>query len=531
MSAGVPVDAPGQGVRAILERQAARLGRQPFMVLPDASLTYSDADEVANRGAGALAQLGVGTGDTVMAYCGNGLPMVATWLACMKLGAVFMPVNTLLSGVPLRHVMGHSGAGVLVCDSALYPHVEAIGGGLPDLRTVLVSGKPAPGTLSFEACLEEASPVPPPALADDPGAPAKLVYTSGTTGSSKGVVWSRACEVTWAHCYNEELLELGQDEATYCCLPLYHVTCQGTALATMVAGARITVDDRFRPFSFWERVRRAEAQAFTFVGTILSVLARLPPEPDDADNPVRRILGSAAPADRWREIERRFDLEVVDVWGQTETASCWTRPVQLPQRPGTVGRPSPRFEARIVGESGEDLGPEAQGELWIRPLRPHVMFEGYQADDGSVVAPWTEDGWYRTGDLMVRRTDGDLVFVGRLRDAIRRRGEMICAADVETAALAHPGVLEAAAVGVPADEGVEEEIKLCAVPQPGAALEPGAFYSFLRQRLPAFMVPRYVEVRPDLPKTATTRVQKYRLREEGVAGAWDSRRPLSSPGR
>lgn len=292
----------------------------------------------------------------------------------------------------------------------------------------------------------------------------------------------------------------------------------------------MTIDDRFRPFSFWERVRRAGANAFTFVGTILSVLARLPPQPDDSQNPVRRILGSAAPADRWREIEQRFELEVVDVWGQTETASCWTRPEHLPQRPGTVGRPSPRFDAMIVGESGEELGPEASGELWIRPRRPHVMFEGYRADDGSIVAPWSADGWYRTGDLMMRRSDGDLVFAGRLRDAIRRRGEMVCAADVETAALAHPGVFEVAAVGVPAEEGVEEEIKLCAVPQPDADLDPQSFHHFLRQRLPAFMVPRYIHVHADLPKTATTRVQKYRLREEGLVGAWDSRHPRSAPG-
>ncbi len=511
----------------ILESQAARLGPRPLLVLPDATLTYAQTDEVANRAADLLRGLGVSSGDTVMAFCGNGLAILATWFACMKVGAVFMPVNAMLKAEPLRNVMAHAGAGVLVCDSALYPEVAAIRGHLPHLRAVLVAGAPHPGTSSFEAGLERASSAPPPPLADEPGAPAKLVYTSGTTGASKGVVWSRACEATWANCYNEELLHLGEGDATYCCLPMYHVTCQGTTLATMVAGGRITVDDRFRPFGFWDRLRQADATAFTFVGTILSMLVRLPSQPDDADNPVRLILGSAAPADRWREIEQRFDLEVMDVWGQTETASCWTRPERLPQQPGTVGRPSSQFEARILDEAGREVGPDVPGEMWLRPLRPHVMFEGYRRDDGSVVAPWEADGWYRTGDLMVRHSDGDFAFIGRLRDAIRRRGEMISATDVETAALAHPAVLEAAAVGVPAEEDVEEEIKLCVVLRAGSSLEPDALHRFLSDRLPLFMVPRYVDVRPELPKTATTRVQKFRLKEEKTADSWDARHPRS----
>jgi carnitine-CoA ligase len=521
----VTSDPPGQGVRALLERQAVRLGPRPLLVLPDATLTYADTDEVANRAADVLRSLGVATGDTVMAFCGNGLPIVATWFACMKLGAVFMPVNALLKGEPLRNVMAHAGAGVLVCDSALYPEVASIREHLPHLRSVLAAGVPRTGTSSFESGLEQASSLPPPALDDDPGAPAKLVYTSGTTGTSKGVVWSRACEVTWAHCYTEELLHLAEGDATYCCLPLYHVTCQGTTLATLATGGRITIDDRFRPFGFWDRLRQADATTFTYVGTILSMLARLPARRDDADNPVRLILGSAAPADRWREIEQRFDLTVVDVWGQTETASCWTHPEQVPQQPGTVGRPSPRFEARIVDQTGEDVPADVPGEMWIRPLRPHVMFEGYRRDDGSVVAPWEADGWYRTGDLMVRHADGDFAFIGRLRDAIRRRGVMISPADVETAALAHPTVLEAAAVGVPSEDDVEEEVKLCVVLRPGASLAPDALHAFLMARLPRFMVPRYVDVRPDLPKTATTRVQKFRLKEEKTAGAWDARHP------
>ncbi|MDQ4132597.1 MAG: AMP-binding protein, partial [Actinomycetota bacterium] len=307
--------------------------------------------------------------------------------------------------------------------------------------------------------------------------------------------------------------------------PLFHVTAQGTTLGTLARGGRITIDAEFDAFGFWGRVQRAEARVFTFVGTILAVLARLPERADDAENPVRRIVGAAAPADRWRDIERRFDLMVVETWGQTETASCWTAPAALPQRPGTVGRANWRFHAKVAGPDGEEVPRGELGEMWMRPRRPRLMFDGYLADDGTISRDsWTPDGWYRTGDLMRQHPDGDFSFVGRLRDAIRRRGEMIPAGEVEAVALACPGVREAAAVGVPADDGVEEEIKLCAVAEAGSQVTAPLLHAFLRDHLPAFMVPRYVDLRDELPTTPTTRIRKQALREEGTGQAWDARR-------
>jgi crotonobetaine/carnitine-CoA ligase len=529
-----PAEPAGAGVRALLEDRASRLGSRPLLTLPGASLTYAEADEVANRTANALADLGCRAGDVVMARCGNGLALVATWFACMKLGAVFMPVNPLLRGEPLRRVMAHAGGQVVVCDAGLHPELAAVAPGLPRLGHTLVAGGaggalPA-GTRSWEALVEAAPSAAPPALPDDPAAPAKLMYTSGTTGVPKGVVWSRACEATWARCYGEELVPLAEGETVYSCLPLSHVTCQGTTLAALWNGAHVSVDSSFDPYGFWRRVRAAEAVAFTFVGTILSVLGRRPPRPNDADNPVRRALGAGAPASGWRAFEQRFGLTIVDVWGQTETASCWTMPERLPQRPGTVGRPAPRFEARLVVDTGEEAATGEAGELWIRPHQALSMFSGYLGEDGAVLRPWDADGWYRTGDLMRRSAEGELSFVGRRRDAIRRRGEMIAADDVEAGALAHPGVLEAAAVGVAAEDGVDEDLKLCVVPRPGAVLDPAQLHGFLRQHLPRFMVPRYLDVRTELPKTPTTRVQKYRLREEGADGCWDARPALKRRG-
>jgi len=527
----VPLPAGSRTMAEMLEHRAG-LGAREFLVLPDSRLTFADADELANRAAAVLAGQGCGEGDIVMARCENGWAMVATWFACAKLGAVFMPVNALLTGDPLRNVMAAAGARLAVCDASLLPSLEAVRGQLPALQTVLVAGT-APASSrhpSFDRLVEAAPSTRPAAPADDPGAPTKLMYTSGTTGTPKGVLWSRHCEATWAGAY-VSLLGIGEGEGSYCCLPMFHVTCQGTILGTLLAGGRATIDAGFDAFRFWSRVRQADAAVFTFVGTILSALAKRRERPDDADNPVRRILGAAAPADLWREIERRFAVEIVETWGQTETASCWTSPPSLPQRPGTVGRANERWESRVVGPDGEEVADGVEGELWMRPRQAHVLFEGYLSPAGVTDEAWTPDGWYRTGDLLVRDAHGDFAFRGRLREAIRRRGEMIAAGEIEVAALAHPDVVEAAAVGVLSETWGEEEIKLCVVLAPDATLSPPALLGHLAGRLPRFMVPRYIDVRAEMPKTPSTRVQKYLLRDEGTVGSWDFRgRPDISTG-
>ena len=506
----------------MINRVAARGGSRPAVTIAGATLTYDDVGELAERGAALLAGLGHVEGDIVMARCSNSPTMLATWLGCIRLGAVFMPVNALLTGEPLAEVMAHSMARTVIADAALVDAIIDVRDRVPTLTGIVVAGfDHVAATHRFETLLEAASPTGVPLPRPDGAAPARLMYTSGTTGRPKGVVWSRTAEAHHARCYGDELVRVDPGEAVYSCLPLFHATCQGTLLGTLWRGGHIHVDPGFEPFRFWARIRETGAVFFPYVGTILSVLSRRRPRPDDADNPVRRVMGSAAPADRWREIEDRFGLCIEDVWGQTETASCWTLPHSIPARPGTIGRPAPRFEARIVAP-GEHDAEDGAGELWIRPNIPHVMFNGYFRDEAATARAFTEDGWYRSGDL-VRRDGEDLVFAGRARDTIRRRGEMISPVQIEDAALRHPGVLEVAAVGVPDSDGVEEEVKLCVVADPAHAVDAAGLHALLASVLPPFMVPRYIAAYAAFPKTPTTRIQRYRLQADGTGQAWDAR--------
>lgn len=514
---------------SLVEHQAQALGSSPFVTLPDERLSFGEVGDLARRSASVLAMHGVGRGDVVASIATNSRTSIAAWLGAQYVGAVHLPVNALLWGKPLHDVLSHARPKALIVEAGLWHQtevsqvVDAVRGSV--FIDQLVEQCPV-NAFDFAVALDAANPADVVPQLLRPEEPGTLLYTSGTTGEPKGVVWSTMAESVWIKAYANEMLQLSPGEGAYTCLPLFHVTARGTFAGALRCGGRVTLDARFDPFGFWNRVREADAQVFTFVGTILSVLSKARPRADDADNPARRIVGAAAPADKWREVEQRFGLEIVETWGQTETAGCWLQPASMPQTAGTVGFPSERWKARLVDDDGNDIEHAGKaGEMFMRPLHPLAVFSGY-AREAGVHEPsrevFTDDGWYRTGDLLVRNDDGSFAFAGRLREAIRRRGELIGASPIEDAARSVVDLAEVAAVGVPATHGSEEDIKLCVVPTPGTLVDPAELWGRLRDVLPAFMVPRYIQVLDELPKTPSTRIRKVALGELGVADAWDS---------
>lgn len=493
---------------------------QPMAVLPDGTLTYSQAWDAARSLAAALRERGAGEGTVIAACCENGTALLTTWLASMVMGAVFLPVNGLLRGDALERVLHESGARFAVCDAHRHDEVGAVREQLPELRDVIVHGvRPVGHELDLGAILATPAVGGLPAVTDDDTLPAKLMYTSGSTGVPKGVVWSRRCEAAWARAYARELVVLQAGQTAYTCLPMTHVTCQGTVMASVLNGGTAHVDARFEPFSFWPRVRAADARVFTFVGTILATLVGRAPRPDDLDNPVRRVVGAATPTRHWTEFEERFGVEIVETWGQTETAGCWFGPGPMPMRPGSVGVPSERCDARLVDADGFDVPRGEPGQLWLRPAAPQLMFDRYLGD--SAPGEWNHGGWYHTGDMLRQAGDGAYEFLGRHRDVIRRHGETIAPSLIEEVAVEHPGVREAVALAVPdPDAEGEDAIRLCVTGAEGVAPDLDDLTRFLRARLPRLLRPRFISTHAEFPRTETTRVRRAALRQESCP-VWD----------
>lgn len=494
----------------LLERRAAERPDHPFLVDGDETWTYARTAERVARVAAGLRALGVGPGDAVLLMLPNGADLVALWLACARIGAVEVPVNTAYRGLLLEHVVANSGARVAVVDAGHAPLFDRGRAPFDGLAQLLV----APGDLSG---LEAAGSAPVAAV--DPADTAAILYSSGTTGPSKGVLLSH--HYFWFHGdRSARRAGVTADERFYTCLPLFHANAQVlTVTAALVHGATAVVDGRFSASRFWDRLRATGATRFTYIGGMIPILMKQPPDARDREHAVRFGIGAAAPAEQFEAFEERFGVTLVENYGQTENCVALANPLD-DRRVGSVGKPICGFDVDLVDGDDRPVGPGVTGELVFRPREPHIMTSGYHAMPEATVAA-TRNLWFHTGDLLRRDDDGFYYFVDRKKDAIRRRGENISAYEVELVVDSHPGVLESAAVAVPSDVG-EDEVMVVVVPRAGAAVDPLDLVRHCADRMPYFAVPRYVDVRAALPKTPTHRVEKYRLRQEGVtATTWD----------
>lgn len=334
---------------------------------------------------------------------------------------------------------------------------------------------------------------------------------------------SRAAQLWHGLDYLRDFIQLGPGETGYTPLPLFHVSAQGFTLGCLLGGASIVVGTRFQPFSFWETVRRHHAKAFNYVGAMIPLLYHRRPRSDDLDNPVERAVGSATAPELHESFERRFGVRLIETYGQTETAGLWLMQPETGRRIGSIGTPRRWLEATVLREDGTWAGPDESGEIALRPVHPLLMSTGYFRDQAATDRAF-RDGWYWSGDAGSRDETGVFRFRGRLKDFIRRRGENISAFEIEREALTHPAIREAAASGVASALG-EEEVKLSVLVHEGAQLTPPEIDRHLHARLAPFMRPRYIEVRSEFPRTPTQRVQKFKLREEGIhPGVWDRKR-------
>lgn len=490
----------------VLACQAAGRPDAVFLLTTEGErLTYAEAAADAARVAGFLAQQGVKPGDRVAAMLPNGLDFVRLWLGAGRLGATLVPLNTALVGSFLEHPLRNCEARVVVVDRAFRATVEvACHDGQRILTpTDITDAPPYVGPL--------------PAARDI----ACILYTSGTTGPSKGVLMPHA------HCYlfglgTIDSQELTEQDRHYVCMPLFHVNALMMQLyAVLIAGASAVLRPRFSATMFVDDLHRYGITAVNLLGAATAFIFAQPPHAEDKGHRLRVIQVAPNPADHERIWRERFGVaEVISGFGMTEcNIPVYGRMGMA--RPNTSGFVYNRyFEVEIHDPDSDDpLPPGVVGEIMVRPKVPFGFMAGYNAMPDKTVEAW-RNFWFHTGDAGVMDADGIITFVDRLKDCIRRRGENISSFEVEAAMRGLAGVKEVAAFAVPSDvTGAEEEVMLAIVPRGGADLTERQVAAYARSHLPRFAQPRYVELMDALPRTPTEKVQKQLLRKRGVTAA------------
>lgn len=489
-------------VPGLVETAAERFGDRVFLRMGDTTRTYAQTREAAATMAAALAARGCRAGDRVAALLSNRIELVDLVLGCAWLGAVAVPLNTGLRGGSLRHVLDAARPRFLYAEAELARRaVEAGHRGV--VWRVGDEDVPRPGT---------AVAVPPAPVR--PRDTAAVLFTSGTTGLSRGVRCPQAQFVRWGRNVSSAL-RLDADDVLFTCLPLFHTNALNTLAQAMTVGASCVVAGRFSASRHWSRVADCGATVVYLLGAMVPMLLAQPPGPEDRAHRATRGLAPAAPGPLWEDFRERFGVTLVDGFGSTETnLVIGMTPEEC--RPGYMGTVRPGFSARVVDETLAPVPDGTPGELLVRSHQPYAFSTGYLGDPEP-----DPDSWRRTGDRVVRESDGWFRFVDRIKDVIRRRGENISSYEVESVVRSHPAVAEAAAFPV-GSELAEDEVMVAVVVRAGSVLAPEDLARHCARELPAFAVPRYVETVAALPLTETGKVRKAVLRERGVTSrTWD----------
>ncbi len=536
----------------LLDGAVSRDPDKVYLHYHDHQATYRQFLDATLRTAGMFRGLGVGHGDRVCLFLPNGREFLYAWMGLSRLGAICVPINTAYKGAEMGYILNNAEAKALVSHHTLMDVAREAAQGCPSLQEALVvseGGEPYPGWTDFWGLLEDAPPLSPGAGQEArPQDVSMLVYTSGTTGNPKGVMITHEMYVAAGQGF-AAWTEATPEDRFFTCLPYFHANAQYySTMGSLAAGATLILEDRFSASRFIEQVRESRATVVNFIGMMMPVLLKQPPADNDPDNSVRIFYGSPALAPEVVvEFEERFDAKVLLGFGMTETCYGTIERLGQPHRRGSSGQPrwhlDPRFqnEVRIT----DDAVPLPAGKVGEIAIRNPAVMPGYWRDPERT-AESLRDGWLYTGDLGWLDEDGYLYFVDRKKDVVRRRGENISSQEVEDAIKRHPGVLDCAVIAVPSELG-EEEVKAYVVPRnpsyqkkeidtpsPVAGegrgegemspLKPEDVVYWCAERLAHFKVPRYVEIRDDLPRTPSMRVRKDVLRQERedlVSGIFD----------
>lgn len=508
----------------LLERQAARYGDRTFLYFKEQEYSFNDLNGMANRAASGLQKMGIQKGDKVAIIMDNSPEFLSVWFGLSKLGAIEVPLNTAHKGDLLTYMVNQSDSRMMVMDAHYLDRVQPILGVLPKVETlVLLGGEDKVKTDTGKKLVDWRSIVNNDGVYEAQDVtwsdPQIIMYTSGTTGPSKGSLLPQNYGIYMAECICD-VTRYTEEDCLYNALPLFHGNAQVlSTLPALLSGARMVLCERFSASRFWADIERYHCTEFNYIGGILPILYKADPKPADADNPLRIMVGGGAPMDLFDAFEKRFGVTLLEGYGMSEIGIPLQNTIGM-RKPGTCGRCRSDYTVKVVDDDQSEVGPNTPGEVLLRPLKPYCIFLEYYNMPEKTVEAW-RDLWFHTGDYLYYDEDGYFHFVDRKKDALRRRGENISSYEVEKVINSYPSVLESAAVAVKSDLG-EDEVMIVITLKPEKALSPEELMAHCEDRMAYFMIPRYVRFMKAMPKTPTQRVQKNLLREQGVTpDTWD----------
>lgn len=511
----------------IIEDKARKNPNRVVFQFGDDPITLEQLNAGINKAANGFIALGVKRGDKVAIMLPNCPEFLYSWFGLNKIGAVEVPINTALKGTGLIHQIVYSDCVALITDTQFMENLENVAGDLTSVRHIIsIDTKGEHSTMPTLAGFENLTyaelsdrPSTSPGIKVHFNDMASILFTSGTTGVSKGVqmshhywydIWSSSVQYS----------RYTEDDCLYTGLPFFHGNAQGITVGpAILADAKAVIVDRFSASRLWDDCRKYECTEANYIGGIIPILLKQEEKENDGDNPLRLMVGAAAPQDEWNAFQKRFNTKIMEVYGMTECYCCLASPYDEP-RAGSCGKPITGWEVLIVDDDNNECKPGSLGEFVARAPNENVGTSGYY-NNPEATAELIQDGWIHTGDLGRMDEDGYFYFVDRKKQALRRRGENISSFEVESVISSHDSVLESAIVGVPSDVG-EEEVKAVVVLKPGHSLSHEDIIRWCEPRLAYFAIPRYIAIRGEMPKTPSERVEKFKLKQEGItADCWD----------
>ncbi len=535
-----------------LDTWAHTAGERPFFYYGDGdvTLTFRQFGDITDAIAGNLARLGITKGDRVSLLLFNPLAASLCMFGIWKAGAVFCPINFSFTGRLLAYQLNDTQPRLLITEPQMVERLNQIAGEFNAIPPIVMYAAPETEPLSdvFDSIswAELTQPAARPDVQLAPYDVANIVYTSGTTGPSKGVVQT----YRWMNQYTFMLQQFTtQDDVIYSDLPLYHVAGAFANVARAAwVGCQVAVWNRFSPGEFWHRIKHSGASYAILLDVMIPWLLKAPEQPEDRLNTLNKVHMQPLPLQH-QSVAQRFGFDIVTCsFGQTEAGVPMCAVIEevepgqgtpaglfkglsrtefrdhcaqfdVPVLPGEavtqkgfMGKPLPYHQVTVLNEWDEPCAPDEVGQLAVRSPLPWMYLTEYLGKPEATIAAF-RNLWFHTGDAARYDADGNFYFVDRLGDRMRRRGENLSTFTVEDLLSQHPDIELVAVFPIPSQEGNEDDIVAFVVVKSGCDVTIEILHDWSARELPKFTRPQHIRIVPELPRTPTNKVEKYKLRE------------------